>query len=190
LDFLAPAREGGRGVGVSDKFGNCPFPHGKGSGDGWCLIAVQAMSPSSAHRLKIPPQVPLVSRRGRRWGERGGLTGAADGTVRLGGPAAQADGVTGLLAQRLQRRRPPCPGGPASSRPTCHQAAPGQRLARRSSRTDHFQMFNAFSGPASGVASARGDGLGTPSASRGRRSRTREGNNAADPRARERAAVP
>ncbi len=67
---------------------------------------------------------------------------------------ATADAVTAPLARRLPRAARPRSRGPAPLRPTCHQA---QRLARRSSRPEHAQVFGPSGGPASGTAGGRGD---------------------------------
>ena len=109
----------------------------------------------------------------------------------LQAPARRARTGATVQSHDRMRRRPPVIGVPRE-----HVR---ERLARRSSRTDHF---NAFSGPASGMAGDRGDDLagvqrtkrsgvnGTPvSSSSEPCSRTREENQARDPRARERAAV-
>ena len=144
--------------------------------------------------LEDPPTSPPHERRGRSWGERGGTTGAR---------AAPGSGDAASLPMCQLAWRGGCSedARPASEvRRLCGlrdtKRAEGERLARRSSRTDQFKNF---SGPASGMAGVRGDDLagvqrtersgvnGTPaSSSSGPRSRTREGNKARDPRSRER----
>jgi hypothetical protein len=66
---------------------------------------------------------------------------------------AIAAGVTAQQARRLPRAPGSRSRGPASLRPTCHQA---QRMARRSSRPEHSPHSG---GPAAGVAGGRGDDL-------------------------------
>ena len=131
-----------------------PFPHGKGWG--WVgFFSSRSSEPVPwPTALKIPPQVPLAIRRGRSWGERGGTTGAR-------AAPRSGDAASRPMCQLAWR------GGCSEDASRAHEArrlcgrrdtkgTEGERLARRSSRTDHF---NGFSGPASGVAGDRGDDL-------------------------------
>jgi hypothetical protein len=143
-----------------------PLPSREGVGDGWGSSAAEAVSQFPGPPLEDPPTSPPRESTGAQLG------GARWDDWRTRCPAFGRRSV-------------------AADVPAC--------LARRSSRADHFK---AFSGPASGMAGDRGDDLagvqrtkrsgvsGTPvSSSSWPRSRTREGNKARDPRARERAAV-
>ena len=53
-----------------------PFLHGKGSGDGWCFSAAEAVRQLPGPPLEDPPTSPPHEGRGRSWGERGGSPGA------------------------------------------------------------------------------------------------------------------
>ncbi len=140
--------------------------------------------------LEDPPSSPPRELTGAQLGGGGGTTGAR-AAPRSGDAAARP------MCQLAWR------GGCSKDDRPAHEVrrlcgrrdtkrTEGERLARRSSRTDHFI---AFGGPASGMAGDWGDDLagaqrtkrsgvsGTPvSSSSGPRSRTREGHKSRDPR--------
>jgi hypothetical protein len=177
---------GGRGVGMAPSLGK-----------GWGMgnpTQTEAVSPSPGPPLKDPPTSPPHRGMGAPWGDDGGPMGA--------GAALSSSGAA------AKRRRPHhlSSGGCRGRRDT--KLTEGQRLARRSSRCHHVfkdsgvQGFWTSSGPAPGMAGDRGDGLAggtrpqqsggsgsTASPSSGLVRAQREGNQARDPRARERAAV-
>ena len=103
--------------------------------------------------LKIPPQVPLASDGGAVGGIAVGCNRLIGQRPRHGGPEQR--GRRDSVSWRDGRRERPArhSRGPAALRPTCHQA---ERLARRSSRTEHISNSG---GPASGVAGGRGGDL-------------------------------
>ncbi len=88
-----------------------------------------------AHRLKIPPQVPLADRRGLCGGSAVGRP--AHGLPPPLGRCSVAAAVPARLAQRLQRSRPAdmSHGVPAAGVPPRERSA---RLARRPSRGDRI----------------------------------------------------
>lgn len=110
----------------------------EGVGDGWSFLSSRKQcAVHSAHRLElIPPQVPLDEGRGRSWGDGGGSYGARAATsTEVAQQSGDADTPrTGVSANDVT----PSNATGAADEPVL----PDQR-----------------SGPASGVAGDRGDGL-------------------------------
>ena len=149
---------------------------------------------------KIPPQVPLAKDGGAAGGSAVGRTGAegCKGMKRArsnGERCARSPGATDA------RRRPPsCLRVGVSAERVTPSGPKAERLARGPSRLDRYE---ASSGPASGMAGARGGDLAvgprpkrsavssaTVSSPSALVHATHEGKTARDPRVRERAACP
>jgi hypothetical protein len=171
-----------------------------GRGWGWVVFfAAEAVRRFPAHRLKIPPQVPLAIRRGR-------VGGARWDDWRTGCPSprsAQRRGRCASLPGAAVAAQPTArPRAAASLRPTCHQGSASGRLARRSSPSEHFKEFG-LQRPGFGRGGDRGGVRGARAPSGAQRSDLRAGpiamrasvmhsmtdKEACDPRARERAAA-
>jgi hypothetical protein len=105
-----------------------------GRGWGWVVFfAAEAVSRFPGPPLEDPPTSPPRNSTGAPWGERGGTTGARvapyQRPAQRRGRCASSPGAA-VAAQPTGRSRAAAP-----LRPTCHQA---ERLARRSSRCEHF----------------------------------------------------
>ena len=139
---------GGRGVGTASSL--------TGRGGRWVGFssAAEAVSQLPGPPLEDPPTSPPHAGRGRSWGERGGTCLCRAASYKAGAASRQAcqlvwrDGCSAGGSTLPEARRL------CGRRDTKRTA--GARLARRSSRVDHFKDF---SGPASGVAGDRGDDL-------------------------------
>jgi len=109
-----------------------------------------------AHRLKIPPQVPLANRRGRSWGERGGTTGA-----RAALPNASSGGTASRPMCQLVWRS----GCSEDARPLTSSGAPAADVPSSAATGAAVEPLRAslsnpaFSGPAAGMAGDRGGDL-------------------------------
>ena len=104
-------------------------------GDGWGSSSRSSEPVSRPTALKIPPQVPLTL-------DGGAAGGSAVGRLAHGLPLLRSTQRRGrcaslpgaaVAAEATAHSRAPAP-----LRPTCHQA---QRLARRSSRGEHFDAL-------------------------------------------------
>jgi hypothetical protein len=136
---LAPAREGGRGVGV---LGNCaPSLTAKGLGMGGLHSSRSSEPASRPTALKIPPQVPLAQSTGACWG-------GARWDDWPHGAATPAGGAAKRSRTQCHEQRRPC-----GRRATKRSDWRGGRAAASTS------IDSVCSGPASGVAGGRGDDL-------------------------------
>ena len=104
-------------------------------------------------RLKIPPQVPLAIRRGRRGGSAVGRP--AHGLPPPHGRRSVAAAVPARLAQRLQRSRP----NNHEQRRLCGGRATKRSDWRGGRAAASTFLRSVFSGPATGLAGARGGNL-------------------------------
>ena len=96
----------------------------------------QLPSPPLEDPLTSPPRDPT----GVPWGERGGSTGD-EGSRVWRGLEAHADAVTGPLAHRLRRRRPPSVEDRRHRDRRATQDDARHRMARRSGQTEHVDEF-------------------------------------------------
>ncbi len=123
---------GGRGVGMA--------PSLTGRGWGWVVFfAAEAVSRSPGPPLEDPPTSPPRNSTGARGGSAVGRL--AHGLPLPHGRHSVAADVPACLAQRLQCSRP----NDHEQRQLCGRratkGAEGERLARRSSRCEHFNEF-------------------------------------------------
>ncbi len=147
-----------------------------------------------AHRLKIPPQVPLACSTGARGGSAVGR--AAHGLPPPHGRHSVAADVPARLAQRLQRSRPKI----HEQRRLCGRRATKRSDWRGGRAAASTSKHSVFSGPAPGLAGVRGGVRDArapsaatcehgPIAKRASVLHSRTDEEARDPRARDRAAA-
>jgi hypothetical protein len=132
---------GGRGVGMA--------PSLTGRGWGWVVFfAAEAVSRFPGPPLEDPPTSPPHKLTGARGGSAVGRL--AHGLPPPRGRRSVAADVPARLAQRLQRSRPKDHEWRRLCGRRATKGAEGERLARRSSRCEHFDAFG-LQRPGSGL---------------------------------------
>ena len=121
--------------------GCCALPSREGLGMGGLHSSRSSEPVSRPTALKIPPHVPLAHRRGLAGGSAVGRLAHALPPQRGSKPCGGCDSLPGATAAASEPSNDAKLGGTAAG--VTRSGPKGQRLARRSSRAEHFNAFSA-----------------------------------------------